>query len=566
MQCQLAFSRLVNSTLGLLLCLFVALGGHAVALAAPGDLDPSFGTGGIVITSFGGTDVASAVVIQPDGKLVVAGRTNIAGNTVFALARYNPNGGLDVPTPDTEGFGTGGLVTTDFGSTDQAFAVALQGDGKIVTAGRRGSDVIVARYNANGSVDSSFGSTTGRVITNFGATEQALALVIQPDGKIVVAGRTNKPAPNGNFDFALARYEAAGTLDLTFGTAGLVTTDFGGSVDRAFAMALQPDGKLVVVGDSDANFALARYNPNGSLDPGFGADGSGKVITSFGGTDQASAVILQPDGKIVVAGQTDTGISTDFALARYMPDGSLDGTFGSGGRVTTNFTGNSDDLGSAVVLQSDGKIVVGGTSEDNFALARYTPEGALDIPFGIEGKVTTNLGGEDVLHALALQPDGAIVAVGESADRFAVARYQAFGQVSLRLVLNPEATTVFKVGDPFRFDLILNNPGLQQTADLYFAILLPAATAGFNCPAGDPLVLFGPGFSVTTRCLSDPQGFTPFSTNMVIPSGTSITENFFSGVWPAGAAAGVYTFSVALVRSDTGEVIDVKSASATLTP
>jgi uncharacterized delta-60 repeat protein len=559
MQCQLAFSPLVNSTLGLLLCLFVALGGPAVALAAPGDLDPSFGTGGTVITSFGGTDVASAVVIQPDGKLVVAGRTNIAGNTVFALARYNPNGSLD------PAFGTGGLVTTEFGSTDQAFAVALQGDGKIVTAGRRGSDVIVARYNANGSVDSSFGSTTGRVITNFGATEQALALVLQPDGRIVVAGRTNKPAPNGNFDFALARYEAAGTLDLTFGTGGLVTTDFGGSVDRAFAMALQPDGKLVVVGDSDANFALARYHSNGSLDPSFGTDG--KVITSFGGTDQASAVILQPDGKIVVAGQTDTGISTDFALARYMPDGSLDGGFGSGGRITTNFTGNSDDVGAAVVLQSDGKIVVGGTSEENFALARYTPDGGLDTSFGIEGKVTTNLGGEDLLHALALQPDGAIVAVGESADRFALARYQAFGQVSLRLVLNPEAITQFHVGNTFHFDLIIDNPGLQQTADLYFAILLPSSTAGFNCPAGDPLVLFGPGFSVIPTCVSSPQSFVPMIPNMVIPGGPpTVMLDFFSAAWPAGALPGTYTFFVALVRSGTGEVLDVASATATLLP
>ena len=485
MQCQLALSRLVTSLLGLLLGLFVALGGPAVALAAPGDLDPSFGTGGIVITSFGGADVASAVVIQPDGKLVVAGRTNIAGNTVFALARYNANGGLD-PT-----FGTGGLVTTDFGSTDQAFAVALQGDGKIVTAGRRGSDVIVARHNADGSQDTLFGSN-GRVVTNFGvgSTEQALALVLQPDGKIVVAGRSTK---NGNFDFALARYESNGAVDITFGTAGLVTTDFGGSVDRAFAMALQPDGKLVVVGDADASFALARYNPNGSLDESFGA--GGKVITTFGGSDQAAAVILQPDGKIVVAGQTDTGLSIDFALVRYMPDGSLDGAFGSGGRVTTNFIGNSDDLGSAVALQPDGKIVVGGSSDDNFALARYTPEGVLDSSFGTEGKVTTNLGGEDLLHALALQPDGSIVAVGESADRFALARYQAVTGPSIRLVFNPAAITEFRTGDSFQLDLVMGNDGPQQIADLYFAVLLPSAAAGppFNCPGGDPLVLFGPG-------------------------------------------------------------------------
>ena len=366
MQCQLALSRLVNSLLGLLLVPLRGARGPAVALAAPGDLDPSFGTGGTVITSFGGSDVASAVVIQPDGKLVVAGRTNIAGNTVFALARYNPNGGLD-PT-----FGTGGLVTTDFGSTDQALAVALQADGKIVTAGRRGSDVIVARYNANGSQDTLFGSN-GRVITNFGATELALTLVLQPDGKIVVAGRTNKPAPSGTSTSRWRATTSAGTLDLTFGTAGLVTRTSEEASTGHSPWRCSRTASSWWPGTSDANFALARYNSDGSLDAGFGT--GGKAMTSFGGADQASAVILQPDGKIVVAGQTDTGVSIDFALARYMPDGSLDGAFGIGGRVTTNFTGASDDLGSAVALQSDGKIIVGGTSDDNFALARYTPEG-----------------------------------------------------------------------------------------------------------------------------------------------------------------------------------------------
>ena len=556
MQRQLTFSRFVNTVLELLLGLVVALGGPAVALAAPGDLDPSFGTGGTVITTFGGTDVASAVAMQPDGKLVVVGRTNIAANTTFALARYNPNGSLD------PAFGTGGLVTTDFGSTDQAFAVALQPDGKIVTAGRRGSDVIVARHNADGTQDSLFGSS-GRVITNFGSTEQALALVLQPDGKIVVAGRTNK---NGNFDFALARYSAGGVVDTTFGTSGLVTTDFGGSVDRAFAMALQPDGKLVVVGDSDANFALARYNGDGSLDPGFGI--GGKVLTTFGGTDQASAVVLQPDGKIVVAGQTDTGTSIDFALARYMPDGSLDGAFGSGGRVTTNFIGTSDDLGSAVAVQFDGKIIVGGASDENFALARYTSEGILDNGFGTEGKVTTNFGGEDLLHALTLQPDGAIVGVGESADRFALARYQAFAPVSLRLAFDPDAITEFAPGDAFHIDLIIGNPGPQLTADLYFAILLPSSASGapFNCPGGDPLALFGPGFNFIPTCLSNPQDLVPMTPNMVIPGGQppTLTPDFFSGVWPADVPSGVYTFFVALARPGTVQLLAVTSISATL--
>jgi uncharacterized delta-60 repeat protein len=235
----------------------------------------------------------------------------------------------------------------------------------------------------------------------------------------------------------------------------------------------------------------------------------------------------------------------------------------------TNFTGASDDLGSAVALQSDGKILVGGTSDDNFALARYTAEGILDTTFGSAGTVTTNLGGEDVLHALTVQPDGAIVAVGESADRFALARYQAFGPLSIRLVLNPEAITEFESGDAFHFDLFIDNPRPPQNADLYFAILLPPAAAGapFNCPGGDPLALFGPGFSFIATCLSGgAQAFVPLTPNMGIPTGLTATSDFFSGVWPAATPPGVYTFFVALARPGTLEILAVASATARLVP
>jgi uncharacterized delta-60 repeat protein len=530
----------------------MAFGAPEVVAAAPGDLDVSFGQGGIVVTDFGGTDVAAAVAIQPDGKLVVAGRSNVGGNASFALARYNRNdGGLD-PT-----FGNGGLVVTDFGATDQAFAVAVQPDGKVVTAGRRGSDSIVARYNQDGTPDVAFG-TGGRVITNFGATEQALALALHPDGKILIVGRTNN---GGNFNFALARYQSTGILDPGFGSSGLVTTDFGGSVDRAFALALQPDGKAVVVGDSDGDFAVARYNLDGSLDPAFGS--GGKVITTFGGADQASAVVVQGDGKIVVAGQTDTGVSIDVALARYNPNGSLDAAFGSGGRVTTNFSASSDDVASTVALQFDGKIIVAGDTDENFALARYNPDGSLDGTFGNAGKVTTNLGSDDRIHAMALQPDGAIVVVGESNDQFALARYQAFPPLSLQLQPNQRE---FNTGDSLHLDLTVENLGLQRVVDVYFGSLPGPAS---HCPVGDAVVFFGPGFSPMPTCFSlGSLSFTPLASNVGIPSGlpSSVIPNFFSFVWPPDWSPGTQTLFLALTRPGTLDLIVVATTAVSLSP
>lgn len=540
----------------LVLTLVLTLGPPPCASAAPGDLDSSFGSGGEVRTDFGGTDVATGVALQSDGKIVVAGRTTVGGNSNFALGRYTLTGSLD-PT-----FGRGGLVITDFGGTDQAFALVVQPDGRIVAAGRTGSNVGLARYNQDGDPDFSFGNN-GRVSTNLGATEQASAVALQADGKIVVAGRTTA---NGNFDFLIGRYTIGGLLDSSFGTGGTVIMDFsGGSVDRAFALTIQPDGKIVVAGDSDANFALARYNPDGTLDASFG--NGGKVITTFGGADAASAVALQPDGKIVVAGQSDNGTSIDFALARYNPDGSLDTSFGSGGKVATNFTGGSDDAASAVAIQFDGKIVVAGDSEGAFAVARYNPDGTLDTTFGTGGKVTTDLGGEDVIHALALQPDGQIVVVGESAGDFALVRYQGFFPLSLRLNLNKGA---FVPGDTFQADLIEVNPGPQRLGDIYLGILLPpGAGPAFNCPGLDAVVFFGGGFSVALTCLSaSPQTFVPLAQNASIPGAlpTTVMTNFLSFVWPPNAPAGTYVIFVAFTRPGTLDIIVVAVVSASFTP
>jgi uncharacterized delta-60 repeat protein len=409
-------------------------GGAPSAHAAAGDLDPTFGTGGKVTTDIGASDDRGrSVAVQSDGKIVVAGtETVVLYNTDSALVRYNTDGSLD-PT-----FGTGGKVTTAVGPSDDTYiSLALQSDGKIVATGGMwnfsNSDMTLVRYNTDGSLDPAFGSG-GKVITVFGAasSEAGYSVAAQSDGKILVAGYSTYNG--GNRDFALVRYNTDGSLDPAFGTGGKVTTAVGPFDDEGYSMALQSDGKIVVAGysynGSNYAFALVRYNTDGSLDPTFGS--GGKVITVFGTSeDLGYSVALQSDGKIVVAGYSYNGSNNDFALARYNTDGSLDPTFGTGGKVTTA-VGPSDDQGHSVTVQSDGKIVVAGYSyngsNNDFALVRYNTDGSLDPTFGTGGKVTTAVGpSDDEPYAMALQSDGNILVAGYSYNGsnndFALVRY-----------------------------------------------------------------------------------------------------------------------------------------------
>ena len=406
------------------------------ATAADVSLDTSFDTDGKVTTAIGASnDLAYSMVLQSDGKIVVAGYSVIGGNADFALARYNTNGSLDTS------FDTDGKLTTDFGGGgDVASSMVLQSDGKIVVAGYSAIgvnyDFALARYNTDGSLDTSFG-TEGKVTTDFGASDDlASSMILQSDGKIVVAGYAFIEA-NANFvaNFALARYNNNGSLDTSFGTEGKVTTAIGGGGDLASSMVLQSDGKIVVAGYSvigaitSTHFALARYNTDGSLDTSFGTEG--KLTTDFGASDDpAYSVILQSDGKIVVAGYSVIGGNADFALARYNTNGSLDTSFDTDGKLTTAI-GASGDGASSMILQSDGKIVVAGYSaiggNYDFALARYNTDGSLDTSFDTDGKVTTAIGFGDVASSMVLQSDGKIVVAGYSytggyAD-FALARY-----------------------------------------------------------------------------------------------------------------------------------------------
>ncbi|MFD0273974.1 calcium-binding protein [Kitasatospora sp. NPDC127111] len=436
--------------------LVLALSLPAVAVAAPGDLDPTFGTGGRVTTDFGGgEDDADAVAVQSDGKIVAVGYAGAFGD--FALARYNPDGSLD------SGFGTGGRVTTDFnGGSDGARGVAIQSDGKIVVVGH--SEVpdggvgwfSLVRYNTNGSLDSGFG-TGGKVVVDFGTggADDAFGVAVQSDGKIVAAGLSGG-------DFALARLNTNGSPDTGFGTGGKVTTDFAGGADAARGLALQSDGKTVAVGytgNSTGNydFALARYNTDGSPDTSFSSDG--KVATTFGGVDFGHAVAIQPDGRIVAAGYT----GSDFAIARYNTSGNLDGSFDTDGKVTTDFGGS--EVAYGVAVQSDGRIVVVGDSASggasDFALARYNPDGSLDTGFSGDGKVTTDFGGGfDQALGVALQSDGRIVAAGYGGPGvdFALARYDGgAGAPAVDLSVTKSGPTTVTAGAQASYTVTVTN-------------------------------------------------------------------------------------------------------------
>jgi len=419
------------------------------AQAAAGDLDPSFGIGGKETTDLKrSTDIANAVAVQADGKLVVVGqvyKNNDFSNEDFAVARYNTDGTLDTT------FGAGGRVRTDFpGLAAVASAVVIQADGKIVVAGGAfplftfAGDFKVVRYNPNGSLDRSFGS--GGIVTTIfpGDGSFAFAVALQADGKIIAAGTDFvdfNPGDMSDTDFALARYNADGSLDPTFGNGGTVTTDFFGTEDDALSVLIQPDGKIVAVGSGNDpadfyDFAAVRYLSNGALDTTFGV--GGRVSTDFGdrGFDRAHSAALQADGKIVTAGFATSvdGISENFAVARYTSSGVLDTTFSSDGRTQIDFGSCCQDAWQ-VLLQSDGKIVTIGFpnsegSSSDFLLARINSTGPLDTTFGIGGKVRTSFGNlNGGAQGGLLQADGKIVAVGFQATSssggvdFALARY-----------------------------------------------------------------------------------------------------------------------------------------------
>ena len=353
-----------------------------------GRLDRTFGIGGKVLTSFGsGNAEARAVAVQADGKIVLAGALEPAnGRGGFALARYTSRGRLD------PSFGKGGRVVTHFGtghSLSEAEAFAIQPDGKIVTVGSwYGSPIhgpvrfALARYTPRGRLDPSFGHG-GKVLTSFGRRSDADArdVLIQPDGRLVVAG-------NGYSAVELARYRADGTLDRSFGHGGRVVAKLFRYGADAGGAVLQGDGKLVVNASEPDQSFLVRYTADGKLDSSFGVDGKAVASKRY---HVLGLLALQGTGRFIVAGSVIGGHGRAFAVHRHRPDGSVDSSFGQGGRVFTDF--GSPASANALTVQADDKIVVAGSSRfRDFAAARYTSTGRLDGSFGRGGKVTTDFG------------------------------------------------------------------------------------------------------------------------------------------------------------------------------
>ena len=409
-----------------------------VARASAGDLAAGFGLGGKVITDFSSNiDVAAAVAVYPDGRIVLAGSSQSTDNyldTDLALARYNPDGSLD------QTFGNGGLVTTDLNEYESSRAVAIQPDGKIVLAGTISrsngtQDFVVVRYNEDGTLDSSFGQD-GVVTTDFYNTmDFAADMAITPNGEIVVAGTIHWSIPKS--DFAIARYRSNGELDETFGSDGKVTFGLESAHEFLAAMALSSKGEIVLVGDTitpqpevyNSDCIVVRLNRDGSPDASFGDDGM--VITDFTSVDMTGDVALTPGGEIIVVGTVEPSPPPkfDFVVARYDRHGNLDPSFGTGGHVFTDFS-MRDDFAFAVAVRPNGKIVVAGksglvigSSQNDFALARYERDGTLDQSFGSSGIVTTDFSSyTDEAAAVTILPSGRIIVAGLTWD----ARIQPF--------------------------------------------------------------------------------------------------------------------------------------------
>jgi uncharacterized delta-60 repeat protein len=388
----------------------------------------------IVVTTIGpGDDSAATAALQPDGKLVVAGSTFNGRDNDFALVRYNTDGSLDT------GFGANVKEVTPIGmGNDFIRGAAIQADDRIVACGtsygKAGTALVLARYERDGSLDRSFGADGMVVITTGSRNDSLNAFALQPDGTMVAAGYAGGGA---NGDFLVLRRLPDGRPDPSFGTDGSVTVDFGGSADSAFALVLQPDGKIVAAGETtpldrstrESDFALARLLSDGRLDPSFGTAGRMKAALSTG-DDRITALALAKDGGIIAAGYA--GLGSGFALARFRIDGSLDPGFGRQG-LAIIAPSLPTGMFRAVALLPDGRMLAAGyglrTGRNEIALARFHPDGGPDTTFGEGGFLfAAGGGGEWQGCALALPADGSIIVAGSSDNGhgrdFMVLRYK----------------------------------------------------------------------------------------------------------------------------------------------
>jgi uncharacterized delta-60 repeat protein len=563
---------------------------HAIAISQAGSLDSSFGNQGVVRTHIGSqgyTDFTCAA-LQSDGKIVAAGFTTANGKYNFGVARYRSNGMLD---PD---FSEDGVVVIEFESQSLPYALALQPDGKIIVAGyvedgiRR--DFALARLNADGTLDNSF-SGDGRLVEHLSnGYDEISSVSVQADGKVVAVGYSdisNDLDFEFEFDFVVARYNVDGTPDNSFSGDGKVFTDFGSGYDIAAEVLLLPNGKIMVVGSCNpyetADIAIARYNADGSLDISF--DGDGKVTRDINGQhDNTTSAVLQPDGKIVVSATTlIQGHGTDFAVVRFNSDGSFDNTFSGDGKLIFDF-GSTNEAPTSLAIQPDGKIIVGGfgtgvpTQSEDFRLARLNPDGTFDNSFSGDGRLVMSFDPlSDILEALVLT-DNHVIAVGRT-NYFGTAGILAAFQINA-----PGSTTITCPGnktttsDPGLCSTVINNidpilsvSGSQVNYELTGATVWngTGSVSGFRFPSGLTTVTYrltneptkSCSFTLDIRDNEFPQsGYSPIQ-KFCFNSSNNYTLETLHATDNCGLRSIEYEISGATVRSGGGN-----NASGFLSP
>lgn len=416
---------------------------------ADGTLDNSFSEDGklTVPASTPAESPGAAVAVQADGKIVIAGWINVGGSDEFLVMRFNSDG-----TPDTS-FDGDGQVITPFQGTDRGGDVLIQPDGRILIAGSAGGGTAMIRYNADGSFDTAFGGNDNGMmfITAFITMPGFMnAIVMQPDGKIVLAGIQELMFRN----LGIARYNADGTPDTAFGTNGIITTPIFNSDGGPGTVALTPDGKIAAAGffrnGSQYEFALVRYNANGTPDTGFSGDGMSSAPVSGTLMSLGHTLAVQPDGAIIAAGYvTPTGGvgNADFAFMRVTADGTLDNTFDGDGKLVTQVSSTTHDIVNSLALQPDGKIIAAGWVRqfggDDFALVRYAADGSLDPSFG-GGIIMADIGeglayGRDAV----VQPDEKILALAEAYGGYSLVRYNANSTLDTQFGTSGKVVTPF---------------------------------------------------------------------------------------------------------------------------
>lgn len=466
----------------------------AVRYLNDGSLDTTFGVSGIARTPVGlGDDLAYVLQRQSDGKLLLAG-TAANTNEQFAVIRYTSAGVLDTS------FGSAGKALFTLPDREGAGqAMAMQTDGKVLLGGTASSgsisDMALLRLSTAGALDTAFNGT-GRVITDLGQLppiSTARVVEVQPDGRILIAGGTLE---SDSFKMMVMRFLSSGQLDNSFGDQGRVYLSFGIENDFAYCMAVQSDGRIIVGGyttqDGTTHFALARLLSNGVMDSDFGTEGT--VTTQLGTLDsEMYALALQADGKILAVGYAWNALAVpnrDFAIVRYLPNGTLDNTFGGLGNgvlIQATTAAASEDYATGVTIQNDGKIIVAGTryptvGASSFAIMRLTTAGVLDSSFGTGGRQTTTSSTNNLqAQTLLLQADGKPVLTGQvtvAGDReFFCARYLNNGVLDTSFGTSGRAIISMGSSSDTALDAVLDSSGrvimvgYSVTSSAQFALL-----------------------------------------------------------------------------------------------